>query len=211
MNAIAGTSEATLSQGRFELAKAWLATQSWFKGAPGASLECVGSYRFRVDDPDVGLQTLLLDDGRHRWQVALSDRGTPLADDAGLIGTLGDGLPGTRWVYVATYDPAYVAELLRVIYTGDIEDLAHDEEPSNIRVQGSGRGHRLPFTLVSSRAQPDATVRCEVTTPTGPRTLRVRLVRDWDDAPLAPDGELSGHLRAIWRSSGRIAALVTAD
>ncbi len=211
MSPTAGAHQDTLTKSKIELVKPWLAAQSWFKGAVGAGLECVGSYRFAPPDPQVVIETLVLDDSRHRWQLALTDRGAPLADESGLLGIIEHKVLGTRWVYAATHDPAYVAELLRVIYSGDTEWVAPDGAPSSIRVQGSGRGHRLPFTLLGSQVMPDATVLCAVTTHTGPRTLRVRLVRNWDDAPPAPDNELSGHLRAIWRGSGRVAALVTAD
>ena len=67
-------------------------------------------------------------------------------EDAYLVGTTDHSVLGKRWVYDATGDPVYVAELIRVIHEGDNEaDLSRGEK--SMTVVGSG------ITLVSNAYQ----------------------------------------------------------
>ncbi|MEI2826114.1 MAG: hypothetical protein V9F04_06650 [Dermatophilaceae bacterium] len=53
---------------------------------------------------------------RSSTKCPLTYRSAPLAGaDRALVGTIEHSVLGTRWVYDAPHDPAYVAELLRTI------------------------------------------------------------------------------------------------
>ncbi|MHA7306090.1 maltokinase N-terminal cap-like domain-containing protein [Arthrobacter sp. TMN-49] len=85
--------------------------QDWFDGGD-SPLARLGSFRF--DDPagEVGIETQLVGAGHRVYQVPLTYRGAPLAGaEAFLMGTMEHSVLGHRWVYDATGDPVYVAEL----------------------------------------------------------------------------------------------------
>ena len=115
MSGTAKIEDATLTPGKLDLLRDWLAGQDWFAGDP-AELEKVGSFRFVDPDGEVGIETLLVRSGGVTYQVPLTYRGAALDEaDRSLIGTLEHSVLGTRWVYDAVGDPVYVVELLRVI------------------------------------------------------------------------------------------------
>ena len=138
---MSGTAElhpdATLSPSKRDLLVVWLPTQPWFHG-DATGIEILGNYRFVDPDGDVGIETLLVRAGDATFQVPLTYRSEPLEEASeGLVGTMEHSTLGTRWVYDAPVDPAYVAELIRVIREGDSEaDRSHGEKTA--WVEGSG-------------------------------------------------------------------------
>lgn len=101
-----------------ELLADWLPLQDWFDGG-GSPLVRLGSFRF--DDPagEVGIETQLVGAGDQVYQVPLTYRGAPLAGaEAFLVGTMEHSVLGHRWVYDATGDPVYVAELAAALLAG---------------------------------------------------------------------------------------------
>lgn len=137
MSGIAQIHQATLTPSKLELLAPWLPKQSWFSGSSDG-LERIASYRFVDPDGEVGIETLIVRTEDGVFQVPLTYRGEPLDDDfANLVGTLDHSVLGTRWVYDATTDPVYVAELIRVIRDGDSEaDLSQGEK--SMTVEGTG-------------------------------------------------------------------------
>jgi len=145
MSGTATIHQAELKPGKLELLAEWLPSQSWFKG-DAADIARIASFRFVDPDGEVGIETLLIGSQGVVYQVPLTYRAEPL-DDAEdfLIGTLDHSVLGKRWVYEATGDPVYVAELIRVIHEADTEaDLSRGEK--TMTVVGSG------ITLVSNAA-----------------------------------------------------------
>lgn len=143
MSGTATIHDAELKPSKLELLAEWLPSQSWFKGDAG-QLKRVASFRFVDPDGEVGIETILIGSEGTLYQVPLTYRAAPL-DDAEdyLIGTLDHSVLGKRWVYEATGDPVYVAELIRVIHEADTEaDLSKGEK--TMTVVGSG------ITLVSN-------------------------------------------------------------
>ncbi len=121
MSGIAEIHDATLSPTKIEIVRAWLPSQAWFHGDP-AEAEIVGAFRFVDPDGEVGIETQLVRAGDVTYQVPLTYRDAPLAEAAGfLLGTMEHSVLGTRYVYDATGDPVYLAELIRVIREGDTE------------------------------------------------------------------------------------------
>ncbi|MGC3952721.1 MAG: hypothetical protein QM804_00430 [Propionicimonas sp.] len=127
----------TLTPGKLDLLRGWLAEQAWFEGDP-ADLERVGAFRFVDPDGEVGMETLLVRSAGSTYQIPVTYRSEPLSEGQfGFIGNLEHSALGTRWVYDAVVDPVYVVELLRVIHEGDTEaDLSAGEKTAT--VQGSG-------------------------------------------------------------------------
>ena len=178
MSGTAEIHEATLTPGKIDLLRDWIARQEWFAGDP-ADLEKVGSFRFVDPDGEVGLETLLVRSGGVTYQVPLTYRGAELDEAAhSLIGTLEHSVLGTRWVYDAVGDPVYVVELLRVIHEGDTEaDLSRGEKTAT--VQGSGI---VPVSNAASEA--------------------VRLVRVLDGQHI-PHNMPLGTLVGTWQEDGQ--------
>lgn len=137
MSGTAKIYEAELNPGKIELLAQWLPSQSWFTG-DASDLQRVAAFRFVDPDGEVGIETLLVRSGDVLYQVPLTYRAEPLDDaDAYLVGTVDHSALGRRWVYDATGDPVYVAELIRVIHEADTEaDLSRGEK--TMTVVGSG-------------------------------------------------------------------------
>lgn len=175
--------DAQLNPTKIELISRWLADQPWFAG-DAESAEALGAYRF--DDPagEVGMETHLVRCGDGpTYQVPLSYRPAGLAGaEAFLLGTLDHSVLGERWIYDATGDPVYAAQLARAILTGGTEAPAFTPEGDPIEptltVQGSGEQDVAP---VVDRVSVSTTGR--VTTITaGEVSLEVRRVLDSVDA-----------------------------
>ncbi len=103
---------------------AWVARQRWYAGkGREPQLQRIGGLRWQDPDGEVGIETwLVVDTGGERrtvYQVPLSYRGEPLpgADDA-LVATTEHSELGTRYVYDAPHDPAYVRAVLRLVLAG---------------------------------------------------------------------------------------------
>ncbi|MCG7322903.1 1,4-alpha-glucan branching protein GlgB [Arsenicicoccus bolidensis] len=120
---------ATLEPTKLEALQAWIGQQRWFIGKgseDGPQLARVGGYRFQDPEGEVGIETLLVRDTAAEppvlYQVPLTYRATPLeGGEHALVGTMEHSVLGTRYVYDAPHDPAYVAELVRTIVEGDTE------------------------------------------------------------------------------------------
>jgi hypothetical protein len=114
---------AQLVPSKMEMLGGWIGAQSfWPAGADPAALEPVARYRFDDPEGEVGIETHLVRAGDAVLQVPLTYRGAPLAGgEDSLVGTLEHSVLGTRWVYDGAGDPVYVAELARVVLTGDRE------------------------------------------------------------------------------------------
>lgn len=95
----------------------WLARQRWYLGAGVPVLRPVGAFRLEDPDGEVGLETHVVTDGNDIYQVPMTYRGAALAEGA-LIATAEHSLLGTRWIYDATTDPVWEAELLRLVQAG---------------------------------------------------------------------------------------------
>ncbi|WP_404869063.1 1,4-alpha-glucan branching protein [Kitasatospora griseola] len=107
----------TMKPGKLELLADWLPQQSWYRPGGGELARAGG---FRLDDPEgeVGIELMVVTDGRAAYLVPMAYRGAPLegAPQGALIGTAEHGVLGTRWFYDGEQDPvvrAQLAELLR--------------------------------------------------------------------------------------------------
>ena len=133
--------QATLSPTKDELLAEWLPTQPWAGDGPWHR---VGAYRF--DDPagEVGLEVHLLEAAGTLIQIPLTYRGEARADDAGLVTTMSHSALGTRWVYDAMADPAFVPVLAAATLTGTGQALGMVQRdghwtvvPSTVRLVGA--------------------------------------------------------------------------
>ncbi|MBG0561026.1 CG0192-related protein [Actinoplanes aureus] len=115
--------KATITPTKLELLAGWLPTRSWYDGPAQPELTRLAAARFDDPDGEVGVEILLIRAGDGpTWQVPLTYRGAPLAGaEQHLVGTFEHSVLGKRWVYDATGDPVYVAELTRVIREGGHE------------------------------------------------------------------------------------------
>ncbi|KIQ63101.1 1,4-alpha-glucan branching protein [Kitasatospora griseola] len=109
--------QTTMTPGKLELLADWLPKQSWYRPGGGELARAGG---FRLDDPEgeVGIELMVVTDGRAAYLVPMAYRGAPLegAPQGALIGTAEHGVLGTRWFYDGEQDPvvrAQLAELLR--------------------------------------------------------------------------------------------------
>lgn len=208
---------ARLNPSKLELVAGWLRSQPFFP-VDGADSEPRRVASFRFDDPDgeVGIETLLVDAGGVTLQVPLTYRGAPLegAENA-LMGTTEHSVLGTRWVYDGTADPVYLAELVRVVVTGDTEVEQHFEEDGvavpiagDARVRGSGHpdaaAPRIPADPASLARESDAT-----TTTVAAGDVLVRLVRRLDEQDEARPQDGDGVLTGDWSGvTGALLAVV---
>ncbi len=138
MSGTATIHKAELTPGKLELLAQWLPSQPWFAGA-ATDLERVAGFRFVDPDGEVGMETMLVRSDGVLYQVPLTYRSEALdeSDADYLVGTLDHSVLGKRWVYDATGDPVYVAELIRVIHEADTEaDLSQGVK--TMTVLGSG-------------------------------------------------------------------------
>ncbi|GAB3806322.1 hypothetical protein GCM10028798_29010 [Humibacter antri] len=213
---------AELVPSKLELMADWLPSQPFWPGDTTAELERLAAYRF--DDPagKVGIETFLV---RHQTatgavtlQLPLTYREAPLEyGEAAFIGTTEHSVLGTRWVYDATGDPVYLAELVRTVVTGGCEVEQYYEvdgermvKPGDAQVRGSGHPDaRVPATPTAA-----ASLTCEsdaVSTVVDAGEVRVTLVRDLGaqraGQPQDGDGLLLGEWAGI---SGALLAVVHA-
>jgi hypothetical protein len=107
----------TLTPSFREFMPQWLARQHWYLGVEVPMLGPVGAFRLEDPDGEVGIETQLMTDGDEVYQVPMTYRGAALAEGA-LIATAEHSVLGTRWIYDATTDPVWEAELLRLVQAG---------------------------------------------------------------------------------------------
>ncbi|AIY03371.1 hypothetical protein ART_3772 [Arthrobacter sp. PAMC 25486] len=140
---------AELRPSKMELVAQWLPGQEWFYGDAG-ELVRLGSFRFDDLAGEVGIETHIVGAGDKVYQVPLTYRGAPLAGaEAFLVGTMEHSVLGSRWVYDATADPVYQAELAAALLTGKPQAVEHKDV--------AGTFEALPHTAVLfSTGTPDA-------------------------------------------------------
>ncbi|MFJ5230102.1 1,4-alpha-glucan branching protein [Kitasatospora sp. NPDC088391] len=106
----------TLEPGKLELLAGWLPRQEWFLGRGG---ELVRAGGFRLDDPagEVGIELMVVTDGRDAYLVPMAYRGAELAGagEGALIGVAEHGVLGTRWFYDGDRDPVVREQLARLL------------------------------------------------------------------------------------------------
>ncbi len=107
----------TLTPSFREFMPQWLARQHWYLAVEVPVLWPVGAFRLEDPDGEVGIETQLMTDGDEIYQVPMTYRGAALAKGAP-IATAEHSLLGTRWIYDATTDPVWEAELLRLVQAG---------------------------------------------------------------------------------------------
>jgi Maltokinase N-terminal cap domain len=107
----------TLTPSFREFMPQWLARQDWYLGAGVPALRPVGAFRLEDPDGEVGIETQLMTDGDEIYQIPMTYRGAALANGA-LIATAEHSELGARWIYDATTDPVWEAELLRLVQAG---------------------------------------------------------------------------------------------
>jgi hypothetical protein len=212
---------AELVPSKLELLAAWLPSQPFWPQAASAQLERIASYRF--DDPagKVGIETLLVrcqapTAAVTTLQVPLTYREAPLQNgEAAFIGNTHHSVLGTRWVYDATGDPVYIAELVRAVVTGDREVEQYYEEngertvkPGDAHVRGSGH----PDAPVPATPADASSLRCEsdaASTVVNAGDVRVRLVRDLGAQQAGRPQDGDGLLLGDWAgASGTLLAVV---
>jgi hypothetical protein len=122
--------KADIVPSKLELLAGWAPGQPWFSGNASAALTTVAT--FRLDDPagEVGIETLLIQAGDGPLlQVPLTYRGAPLVGgEAWLVGTMQHSVLGARWVYDATGDPVYLAEVAATALTGGVQAEQYIEQ-----------------------------------------------------------------------------------
>jgi maltokinase-like protein len=107
----------TLTPSFREFMPQWLARQDWYLGFGVPALRPVGAFRLEDPDGEVGIETQLMTDGDEIYQIPMTYRGAALANGA-LIATAEHSELGRRWIYDATTDPVWEAELLRLVQAG---------------------------------------------------------------------------------------------
>jgi hypothetical protein len=159
----------------------WIARQPWYQGIAPEPISAVGFIRFEDPAGEVGLETHLVRCGPRIYQVPMTYRGAPLAGaEAALISTAEHSALGSRWIYDATADPVWVAELIRLIRTG--ADAAPGAKRGVAFATARGRRSAAPW--------PEA----------GEPAVEVRRVLDLGP-PVGEDGVL-GILEGTWHPDG---------
>jgi hypothetical protein len=114
---------AEVTPSKIELVQAWAPHQPYFVGDAPAELSLTASFRYDDPEGEVGIETLIVrvsDD--ELLHVPVTYRGAPLeGGEPWLIGTMEHSVLGSRWVYDATGDPAYLGELATAAFSGGTE------------------------------------------------------------------------------------------
>ena len=113
----------------------WLARQHWYLGVGVPVLRPVGAFRLEDPDGEVGIETHLMTDGDEIYQVPMTYRGAALAK-AALIATAEHSVLGIRWIYDATTDPVWEAELLRLVQAGGTGEPSGRGGTQEVEVHG---------------------------------------------------------------------------
>ena len=144
---------ASIVPSKLDLLAAWMPAQRWYtaKGHTPA-LRRVGGFRFEDPAGKVGMETLILVDEAASpgvvYQVPVTYREAPLpAGEAGFIGTMEHSVLGTRYVYDAPKDPAYVASLMRLVTRGGSSDPGY----ASIGRDTPAQGHPHPGAVPADR------------------------------------------------------------
>lgn len=199
--------DTTLEPSKEAVVAAWITGQPWYRGGTSPTLTNVGSFRFVDPQGWVGFETLLLreeDAGPDAptYQVPLTYR-SDLIQGVQPIGTLMHGVLGPRYVNDGALAPRYLAELIRVVLSGDDQaELSNGATPT-VTVRGSGREDVRTVTMKSWQARADAEgddIQVEVDVDGQPRAFDIRLPRRLGDIVLvgSSEGALKQTLDARW-------------
>lgn len=135
----------SMNPSKNELLAKWLVTQDFYDGQGAPDLQDVGG--FRLEDPagEVGMELRLVADRADRseviYHVPFSYRAEALEGaEAYLVGTSDHGILGLRYIYDATGDPVFTAQLNELLAGRAIPQHQNNsfEEDSNVRVLGNG-------------------------------------------------------------------------
>jgi hypothetical protein len=143
--------DATLVPSKKQLLSEWLPRQPWFTEV---SWDPVGSFRF--DDPlgEVGMEGFLLGPADGGLFVPLTYRDAPLDDgEPWFVGNTEHSALGTRWVYDAWGDPAWLAVIETTIRSAGTQAVEEVEgigvrEPSATVLGSGGDGTHLEYRRV---------------------------------------------------------------
>lgn len=143
--------DAVMRPSKLEIVAGWLEGQPWFEGST-SQLEIVGNFRFEDPEGQVGMDSMLIESKGDVYYVPVTYRPAPLPGWADSMGELEHSELGHRFCYNAGTDPAFVAELRRIITEGDthseIRDMDDNVLPVTVRVQGNGKGGDGKLRLV---------------------------------------------------------------
>ncbi|MFJ9416966.1 1,4-alpha-glucan branching protein [Streptomyces sp. NPDC101227] len=204
----------TLKPGKLELLTSWLPGQPWYAGTGQRQPELAKAGGFRLDDPDgeVGIEFMAVCDGSGDrpvvYHVPLTYRGAPLdGADHALVGTLEHEVLGPRWVYDATHDPVFVAQLFALL-NGTAEPQAQsltDTPDPSVTSDFAASAEAAPGSaLVGSTVVDNGPHGTDIaletaTAASGPVRVRVRRVLHPAQDASAPDpAQLRGHVTADW-------------
>ncbi|MFE2349632.1 maltokinase N-terminal cap-like domain-containing protein [Kitasatospora cineracea] len=119
----------TLEPGKLELLAGWLPEQEWFRAGGG---ELVRAGGFRLDDPagEVGIELMVVADGRDAYLVPMAYRAAPLegAPAGALIGTAEHGVLGKRWFYDGAQDPLVREQLARLLHGEAVPQMQSESD-----------------------------------------------------------------------------------
>jgi hypothetical protein len=197
----------TLTPSKLELLSSWLPSRPWYRGS-GEDPQLVKAGGFRLDDPagEVGIEFMvaLHGDGEQvtAYHVPMTYRGSPLADaEDALIGTTEHGVLGRRWVYDATRDPVFVAQLAALV-TGKAEPQAqsvNDTPDPTVHVEPvPGADGNAPAGFTATDDANGTALLIDV----GAAALGVRVHRIL--VPVASSGARPGQVTATWRLPGDV-------
>lgn len=199
--------DTTLEPSKEAVVAAWITSQPWYRGGTNPTLTRVGSFRFVDPDNWVGLETLLLrEEGAApdapTYQVPVTYR-SDLIPGVEPIGSLVHGVLGLRYVNDGALAPIYLAELVRVVLTGDNQAELSNGAPPTVTVRGSGRADVKTVTMKQWHARADAEgddIEVDVEVDGQPRSFDIRLPRQLGEVVLvgSADGELKQTLDARW-------------
>jgi Maltokinase N-terminal cap domain len=190
----------TLVPGKLELLAGWMPAQPWFAG-PGREPALAKAGGFRLDDPEgeVGIEFMVVTDGSGNdavtYLVPLTYRSAALPGaGAILIGTAEHGVLGRRWVYDATGDPVFVAQLVALIQ-GEAEpqaqNLSSKPDPTVTAIPVTSGPLKVAAASVMASGQAGTDLRIETAAAAGVEgqlTVRVhRILRPAGPADLADE------------------------
>jgi hypothetical protein len=184
---------ATLTPHFRDFLPAWATRQPWYLGPDQPSLRPVGYYRFEDPAGAVGIETHLVTDGSALYQIPMTYRDAPLdGAEAALISTTEHSVLGQRWIYDATADPVWAAELVRVVGTNGAAELSL--KPGAGRTEACGR--RL------APAAPKAVAAGAVVADLTPADVSIDLHRVLRAGEPPTEAGLLGVLLGSWQPAG---------
>jgi Maltokinase N-terminal cap domain len=205
----------TLTPTKLELLSAWLPSRPWYRGL-GTNPELVKAGGFRLDDPadEVGIEFMVArhDDGAQAtaYHVPMTYRNDPLAgaEDA-LIGTTEHGVLGRRWVYDATRDPVFAAQVAALL-RGNAEPQAQsisDTPDPTVHVEPLPGADEAPAGFTAADDARGTAVLIDANT--GALTVRVHRILLPATVPAPRPGQVTGRWQLPGNAEARGVFLAT--